>query len=175
LFIGSTGAFVTLQSELGHIFEWTRGHRPNTTQTLQQTTRAGITVPPNIKLSIGSLEVSAAAPPQPPAKAEFEEPGQSTLTDKCLGGRQVEWHYSPHRGAKAVRDFLDETLELKASSQWAEGQAESFTVSLDVDDCYFFDENKRRITGFKAFVLARRLKAAGAIPSLERVTCSVKP
>lgn len=181
IFLASTAAQVRLSATNGKISLWTKQSTAHAQHEIQERVHSAVAfnprlkveVDPAIKAELESLSTSRGS--EQISKAEFQANAQASLADKCIGGKNVEWHYCLHRGAKEVRDFLDETLYLGASSTWTEPDWERYWVAAELDDCAFFGPNRRRIEGLKAYLLSLSLRREGVVlPSVGKVVCRVQ-
>jgi hypothetical protein len=179
VYFGSTGAFVRLEARGGTFLHWTREPKETAKQSIEEKKSSGIQFNPRLRLEftgLGKAEAevgSRSSSNETVSRLEFVDPTQANLSDKCIDQKYIEWHYTLHRGAKRVRDFLEESLHLAAKCQWI-GASKRLSATAELDDCGFFGLERRPLTAFKAYALLLALKANGVVlPGAGKVVCDV--
>jgi hypothetical protein len=177
-YFASTGAFVTLTAVGGTIVLWTKQAKEASKTAFEEKSSSGIEFHPKLKIELHEAKAEAdlggaTSATETTSRVEFTDTTQVSLSDKCIGGKRVEWQYALHRGAKQFRDFLDETVLLGARCLWYDA-VRRMVASAELDDCVFFGPNRKPLTGFKAYALRLKLRSRGVeLPSAEGVICDV--
>jgi hypothetical protein len=119
--------------------------------------------PSELKLELGSSEATTSAS----RKVTF--PGKEQLLAVThVGDSGVRWSIRPHRGERAVVDYLEGTVRLEALARWTEGRRPHVEITAQTTDIRFFGPDGRVLSRPASVGLWVKLHLLGmAMPSRE--------
>lgn len=155
LYIGCTGALVQLRAIDAALDDFSRSSFLNvdTEEEVEKSVEAGVelSTPAGVAARYRRATTSTTS--------FSSQEGQLIATPQ--GPNLVRWSFFSHRGAKAVRDYLEGCLSLSALCSWFPDRRPRLLVSARASDRRFYSNDRRELSKLKSIALAAKLISRG--------------
>jgi hypothetical protein len=151
-YIATTGGFFELHAGDAALREWLRPTQMETQNTISDKQT-------NV-LKVDSKPIALSAQRQSSAESRFNS-SEATLVDTQLGHHIIQWSIALHRGAKAVRDYLEGNLHLWAEAGLPQNRMVAFKCTARATDRLFFGPDHRALGRLGSLALYIRLRKSG--------------